>query len=608
MRFGVFGAYAGLLLQDAGQRLMHRRGHAVGIAADIDRRAVADPAIDIRGLLAQPVLHVDLLGLIARKRHIHAREHAVLQPALPFGLIQEVLGKAAVAKEQPALAARAGLLTLLHEGAERRDAGARPDHDERLVGIAGQAEVLVLADIDADLLARRAAVGEEGAGHPGARAAPRRCARHGDGQMHLIGRGRLAGSNRVKPGLELAQHSGEGRGVEARRGPARDHVRNLMLLEEGLQRRFVARARQISQRLRAGCLGIGFQEAGRQHGQFQIIPQRLGHWLVRTVHLHRRIRREAERLDDLIDQRHIIAGEHAEAVARPEADAGAVQRQLDVLCLLVRVAAIEPDALKHLRIERILARVGRGARVGGRETERGQAGRRGSRGFSRLRGRVRREHLAQPRDPFLRRVLIINIAIHALGKPLSAQRFKAPVEYLCRLAEMHIAGVAKPKHREFDAVELRRFAAREKLEETRRAFGRISLTVRGGDHDDMRFALQVALLVIGHVDGARFQARRVEALGGLLRHARCVPCLGGVEHHDLRPGGGRVRDRPLRRHRDALPAKTREKTAQPQRLLGRERRQQRVERLRLLLVEQPGERGGLGHVGVMAHSSLAFFW
>ena len=58
------------------------------------------------------------------------RERAVLERVLPFELVEEIVGEAAVAEEQPAAARGAGGAALLHEGAERRDAGAGPDHDD----------------------------------------------------------------------------------------------------------------------------------------------------------------------------------------------------------------------------------------------------------------------------------------------------------------------------------------------------------------------------------------------------------------------------------------------------------------------------------------------
>ena len=76
------------------------------------------------------MLHVDLLGRIAREGEIDARERAVLERILPFELIEEIMGEAAVAEEQPAAPGGSSRAALLHERPERRNAGSRPDHDD----------------------------------------------------------------------------------------------------------------------------------------------------------------------------------------------------------------------------------------------------------------------------------------------------------------------------------------------------------------------------------------------------------------------------------------------------------------------------------------------
>src|SRR4029453_16963072 len=56
--------------------------------------------------------------------------------------------------------------TLLQERPEWRDAGAGPDHDDRLARVGGERKMLGLLHIDAHLLPRCNAAREEGRGDP----------------------------------------------------------------------------------------------------------------------------------------------------------------------------------------------------------------------------------------------------------------------------------------------------------------------------------------------------------------------------------------------------------------------------------------------------------
>src|SRR3546814_3680949 len=67
---------------------MHVRRHPVRIAADIEMRAFLKPAVDLPAALEQAMLDIDLPVLVARERHIHAAQQAVLQEPLPLELIQ----------------------------------------------------------------------------------------------------------------------------------------------------------------------------------------------------------------------------------------------------------------------------------------------------------------------------------------------------------------------------------------------------------------------------------------------------------------------------------------------------------------------------------------
>ena len=69
------------------------------------------------------------------------------------------MGELAVAEEQPVAALGGGGAALLHEGAERRDAGARADHDDVAVR-RGQREMPVRAKLDADAVAALEPLGD----------------------------------------------------------------------------------------------------------------------------------------------------------------------------------------------------------------------------------------------------------------------------------------------------------------------------------------------------------------------------------------------------------------------------------------------------------------
>ena len=71
-------------------------------------RAAFEPVVDLAAVFAQPVLHVDLVGLVAREGEVEAVQFAALERLLPFELIEEVAAAVRVAEEQPVAAACAG--------------------------------------------------------------------------------------------------------------------------------------------------------------------------------------------------------------------------------------------------------------------------------------------------------------------------------------------------------------------------------------------------------------------------------------------------------------------------------------------------------------------
>src|SRR5579862_3533035 len=69
-----------------------------------------------------------------------------------------------MAKEQPVASGRTGRPAIEQEGTERRDAGTRPDHDDRRLLVLWKAEAVSLLYIDLQLISRLDAFGEEGRG------------------------------------------------------------------------------------------------------------------------------------------------------------------------------------------------------------------------------------------------------------------------------------------------------------------------------------------------------------------------------------------------------------------------------------------------------------
>ena len=87
---------------------------------------------------------------------------AVLQEILPLKLIEEIVGVALVAEEQPAFPGGAERRTVLDERAERRDPRPGADHDDGRIAIVRQAEILVRLDENRNVLTGFRDIREEG--------------------------------------------------------------------------------------------------------------------------------------------------------------------------------------------------------------------------------------------------------------------------------------------------------------------------------------------------------------------------------------------------------------------------------------------------------------
>jgi hypothetical protein len=89
------------------------------------------------------VLDVDFLRLVAGKCDVEPAERAALEVVLPLELIEEIVEVVLVAHEQPVFAGVSERGAVFDEGAERRDAGAGADHDDRREPSAGRRKFLL---------------------------------------------------------------------------------------------------------------------------------------------------------------------------------------------------------------------------------------------------------------------------------------------------------------------------------------------------------------------------------------------------------------------------------------------------------------------------------
>ncbi|MNJ67548.1 hypothetical protein D3C77_637310 [compost metagenome] len=64
--------------------------HFLLVAAYVHYSSLLQPLVHLPALLQHPVLNVHFLVGVARERHIHSCQDALLKPALPFHLIQEI--------------------------------------------------------------------------------------------------------------------------------------------------------------------------------------------------------------------------------------------------------------------------------------------------------------------------------------------------------------------------------------------------------------------------------------------------------------------------------------------------------------------------------------
>src|SRR5437867_3435594 len=104
------------------QSRIHILRHAVRVAADVEMRARFEPRPQFAGVCQHPVLDVNFLLLIARKREVEAREETGLLPRSELSFVKKIGGAFLVAEEEPVFSLCADGLALFKKCAERRDA------------------------------------------------------------------------------------------------------------------------------------------------------------------------------------------------------------------------------------------------------------------------------------------------------------------------------------------------------------------------------------------------------------------------------------------------------------------------------------------------------
>ena len=154
---------------------------------------------------------------VTRKRDVDPVQQPLLPIVQPLDLIQEIAVENAVAEEQPVPSRRPHRLAFSQESPERRHASARPDHDQRGLGVSGQAKVRVAIHVDRDRPTLRHTVSEKGGGHALSRQAVALVAHDGDRQMHFIGTRVVARSDRIEARRQPTQGAGELCGADPRR-------------------------------------------------------------------------------------------------------------------------------------------------------------------------------------------------------------------------------------------------------------------------------------------------------------------------------------------------------------------------------------------------------
>ena len=353
---GALLVVAAVHRRDLDQRLLDIGGHALGVAADVEVCAALQPRPQLGRLRPHAVLHVGLGRVgIARPGERQAGQHLTLLQAEEFVFIEEVAVLALVAEEQPRIARRLRRHPVVQEGAERRHAGARPDHDDRRRRIGRQGEVVGALDIDLERRARRDRARQEGRGdaQPRAALALDLVAHMIDGQRQPVAIDLRRRGDRVEPRLQPLEAFDESLGVGPDAGELVHRRQNVERCRVAVG--ILALGQRLGLRLALAAHHVGDQL--EQHVRRRRQRHVLGQHLLERLAGDREVGRRVDRLDHRRDQLAIVGRIDAEAVAHRVVEAGAREIELDMPGRLLRRALVQQGRRQEARLDRRLARV-----------------------------------------------------------------------------------------------------------------------------------------------------------------------------------------------------------------------------------------------------------
>ena len=381
------------------------------------------------------MLNVDLVGSVPREREVDPGERAVPKRVLPFELIEEIVRVAPVAEEQPGPPGRAGGSALLHEGAKRRDAGARPDHDDVARRIR-QAEMLVRLHPHAHRAAGSQPVRHVGGGDAGATPAVALVPHGGDEEMRLVADFLAGGRDRIGA---RRQRAGQGKEVVRceRRREGLHQIDELPALDPRLRLPVVDQAAHLGM---AGLRREGLQGLEREGRDVALAHEGTAEGVLGG---------EPGHVQDGVDQSRIVFGKELEGVAGLISRRGPVEAQREMHGFLVGPRGVEVHVLDDFSLDRLAADLQRRPRgeidrddVVGRRTRRG-------------------DRLQRALDPDPGGRLEVEVAIDALHGAGAAERFEPRVDRLADGAELRIGRVAEGQHPEGHPIETRSALAHE---------------------------------------------------------------------------------------------------------------------------------------------------
>src|ERR1043166_1704787 len=322
------------------ERALHVLRHMLGVAAHIDMRAVGDPRPQVAPNFAHAMLDVDFLLAVARPREREPREHAGRFHAGKLVLIEKVIAAVLMTEEQPVAPGGLRGHALVQERAERRDAGAGADHDDRNRRIGRQPEALRLLHVSLHLAVRRDAAGEEGRGdaEPRARAQPiaHRIDRERDSVRVDLGRR----GDGIKPRLQRIEGFDEGFRV----GP---HAAEFFQRGKHVERlRVAVRIAALGERVRL-LPALAAREIGdelEQHVGRRRERHAVGKHLAQRAPADGEVRRRVDRFEHRLDQSKIVGREEAQAITNRVFEPGGADVELDMPGFLARARLVEKRA------------------------------------------------------------------------------------------------------------------------------------------------------------------------------------------------------------------------------------------------------------------------